>query len=114
MLQGPQGTSCVASGKSDLLSSCECHLGILVVLLQGNWASSRLETGNSGLLSSCNRDLRVSIEFQQGSQAMSCVPAWDSAFLLSCKMLSGLLSNWGGELGLFLVMQSGFRPPFML
>ena len=40
---GPQGTFCVASGNSGLLSSCKGHLGINFEALQGNRASSSAE-----------------------------------------------------------------------
>ena len=72
---GLQGTSCVASGESGLLSSCEGNLGIPVELLQQNEISSQVEAENSGFVSSCDMDLRVSIEFKQGSQGSSRVEA---------------------------------------
>ena len=68
LLPGPQGTSHVASEKSDLCSSFQGHLGIPFIELQGNRASSRAEAGLSGSLSSSDRDLRVPIDFQQGHQ----------------------------------------------
>ena len=91
--RGPQGTSCVASGNSGLLSSCEGHLGIHFKghlgihfkALQGNRASSGVEAGNSIFLSSCDRDLGVPIKFQQGSQGLSHFETWNSAFLSGCK-----------------------------
>ena len=64
--QGPQGTSCVASGELGLLSSCQEELGLALESLQGNWASSLVEVGNSGFLLSCDGDLRETIGLPQG------------------------------------------------
>ena len=41
--RGPQGTSHVASGKSNPLLSCEGECGIALESLQGNRASSCIE-----------------------------------------------------------------------
>ena len=54
--QGPQGTSCVASGESGLLLSCRGNLSIPLKLLQGNRATSLVEAGNSGFLSRADMD----------------------------------------------------------
>ena len=47
---GISGTSCVASGESGLLSSCQGELRIALESLQGNRASSLVEVGNSGFI----------------------------------------------------------------
>ena len=80
---GPQGPTCVASGKSSVHASCE---GLLLVPLQsvpGPRSSSAAEAETSGFLSSADMDLKDPMEFQQGSQALFCVETCKSAFLSS-------------------------------
>ena len=95
--QGPQGTSHVASGKSDLLSSCEGHLGIPVESLQVNRASSRVEVGNSGFLSSCDRHLGVLSSFNRGVRPRLILRHGTPLFSRVVTGLSGLLSSSGGS-----------------
>jgi len=90
----PQGASCVASGKSGLLSSFKGHLGIPQEELQWNRASfhvggggecrgfSRITTVSSGFLLSCDRDLTEPLVLPQGSQ-ISFLVVSGSAGLLS-------------------------------
>ena len=81
--RGPQGPTCVASGKSSVHASCE---GLLLVPLQsvpGPRSSSAAEAETSGFLSSADMDLKDPMEFQQGSQASFCVETCKSAFLSS-------------------------------
>ena len=82
--QGPQGPTCVASGKSSLHASCEQLLGIPLQSVPGARSSSGAEARTSGFLSSADMDLGVPMEFQQGSQASSRVETCKSAFLSSC------------------------------
>ena len=82
--QGPQGPTCVASGKSSLHASCEQPLGIPLQSVPGARSSSGAEARTSGFLSSADMDLGVPMEFQQGSQASSRVETCKSAFLSSC------------------------------
>ena len=79
--QGPQETSCVASGKSGLLSICEGQLRIPLKLWHGNRASSRVEreirgsslvlTGILTFLSSLNRGVRPCLVLRHGSPLSS-------------------------------------------
>ena len=93
LLQGPQGTSFVISGKTGLLSSCEGQLGIPLKSWHGNRASPRVEretwgsclvlTGILEFLSSLNRGVRLHLVLRHGSPLSSLV----------VKGLSGLLSS---------------------
>ena len=91
----------VASGKSDLLPSCEWHCRIPLKLLQGNRSSSLVGASNSVFFSSCHRDLRVPIELKRGVR-----PHLElrHGTLLSSQIVtgvSGLISSSDGELGFF-------------
>ena len=65
---------------SGLLSSCEGHLGILLVAWQGNRDDSQGEAGDPGSLSSCHRDIGIPINYQEESGLVTfcsselCVP----------------------------------------
>ena len=83
----------VATGESDLPSSCEGKLGVPFESLQGNKflsivggisVSFRLVVGITGFLSSCSVDLGIPLEWQQWSQDSSRVEVGKSCFLSSC------------------------------
>ena len=89
--QGTKRTSRFASGKSNLLSSCEWKHGITLETLQKNWFSSHIEggiawffsscSGKIVFLSSCNGDLWEPLKLPQGSQASFQVARVTSGFL---------------------------------
>ena len=102
LLQGPQGPTCVASGKSSLHSSCKGALGIPLQLVQGIGphlelrlepkCSSPVLTWISGFLWSFNRGVRPHFMWRHGTPLPS----------RGVKGLSGFLSSWHKNLGLFL------------
>ena len=79
---GPQGPTCIASGKSGLISSCNGHLGIPHKSLQGKYSSDRLVSINSVYLSNGDRDLQVAFKVPLGSQASSLFEAKNSTLEL--------------------------------
>ena len=107
MRQGPQGTTRVVSGKSSLLSSCEGPLGIPFQSEHRHGASSGIEAGTSGFLSSADMDLGDPMEFPQGVRP--CLIRRHGPLLpsLGVKGLSGFLSSWPWDLGLYLEVSWG-------
>ena len=107
MLQGPQGPTCVASGKSSLHSSCKGALGIPLQLVQGIGphlelrlepkCSSSVLTWISGFLWSFNRGVRPHFMWRYGTPLPS----------RGVKGLSGFLSRQHRVLGLFLEVSPG-------
>ena len=81
--RGPQGSDCVASGKSSLHVSCEAPLRIPLQSFLGPRSSSGSEARTSGFLSSVDMEHGVPMEFQHGSQSSSLVETCNSAFFLS-------------------------------
>ena len=76
-------------------------------------ASSRVEAGTSGFLSSSDMDLRVPMEFQQGIRPRL---VWRHGTPLPSrggKGLSGFLSSWHRDLGLFLEVPGAVTAPFV-
>ena len=63
---GPQGPTCIASGKSGLISSCNGHLGIPHKSLQGKYSSDRLVSINSVYLSNGTGISRLHSRFPWG------------------------------------------------
>ena len=102
MLQGPQGPTRVASGKSSLHLSCKGALGIPLQLVQGTGphlelrlepkCSSSVLTWISGFLWSFNRGVRPHFMWRHGTPLPS----------RGVKGLSGFLSSSHKNLGLFL------------
>ena len=93
--QGPQGASRVAPGKSNLHSSCEGELGIVLESLQGKRMSSRLVSRNPISLSSGDWDFWVAFKVHPGHQAWS---------LVEVKSFTGM--SWSPLRG-----RTGVRPP---
>ena len=83
--RGPQGSDCVASGKSSLHVSCEAPLRIPLQSFLGPRSSSGSEARTSGFLSSADMDFGVPVEVQRGSQASSHAETSKSAFLSRCQ-----------------------------
>ena len=89
--QGPQGTSCVASGKSGLLSSCtlgflsSCCKGIgpHLELRHETQGSSPVATRILGFLSSFNRGVRPRLVLRHGTLLSSQSVKGVSGILLS-------------------------------
>ena len=69
--QGPQVTTCVASGIFSLHAICECPLRITLESVPGPRSSSGAEAQTSGFLSSADMELSVPMQFGKGSQASS-------------------------------------------
>ena len=90
---GPQGTSRLASGKSNLLSRCEWCVGLLsshckrigpYLAFRGESPDvSRVVAGSFGFLLRCDVVLWVPLMLFQGSQASFPVAGDTSGFLLS-------------------------------
>lgn len=82
-----EGRVCIVSGKSGLISSCDCHLGIPLKSSQGKLASSRLVSRKLVFLSSGDRDLAVAFEVHLGSQVSL---ELSKELLLSSRFLTGV------------------------
>ena len=61
--RGPQGATCVASGKSGLFSSCKRHVRIPLKSLPVNRAVSRVQLRDSVFVSGGDRDLGLFTKF---------------------------------------------------
>ena len=110
MLQGPQGPTRVASGKSSLHSSCEGPLGIPLQSVRGigphlelrlePQGASPVLTWISGFLWSFNRGVRPRLMWRHGTPLPS----------QGVKEVSGFLSSGHRVLGLFLEVPQGCHP----
>ena len=144
MLQGKgpyltlSGKSCgfsqVVAGSVEFLSSGDGDLMEPLLLPQGGQVSFQVPKGTAGLLSSHCRGIGPHVELMWQTQGSSPFAAGISGFLLSklrvrpqlllmlgtllfsqvAKGVSGLLSRWGGDLGIFQRCNKSVTPPFVL
>ena len=86
---GPQGMSCVASGRSSLLVE-GWERKIALKLLQEHLASSHIEEGISWCFSSCGGKHCIPVELRRGPQGTPHVASAKSGHLSSCKGYRGI------------------------
>ena len=102
--QGSQASFKVARATSGFLSSCCSGIRLHLELRQETQCSSPVATGISGWLSSFTRGVWPHIMLRHGTPLSSQV----------VNAVLSLLFKSDGELGLFLEVQQGLRPPFVL